>query len=428
MAAPPLYGGGAGGGMMGSPWQASPAPYGGAGAPGGYGAAAHPYGGSGVATPYGGASAAALPPHMSRLGSIPSQPASPYGANHHPQQYMPNLLHPSPSQGGGGGPSGYGRDRLSPGSAYGSGNLRASSQPTSPSRDQQHQQYQQQHMRHSQKFAKQPTPRHRARDVSSEPPPPIGGLFDQQFVASPAPHGQQQGFAPMEQSPAQSSLRAVATAPGHGHTPMPAGPGMRHQAPLPPASSAGGVFARSLSTPAPTGAALFGRATTHTPLSTSPPIGGMSPTSMGQSRQNGQAPRHAVTVFGFAPDDASFVLSEFEQYGTIVRKNIEPGANWMHLTYDTPMQAEKALSKNGHTFAGKIMVGVRPCTDEEFTKKYLLTEKHRGVLGTPTPRKLTRSKPGAASAAASPTSARAANTPSRTAPYLSSLTDYLFGW
>ena len=35
--------------------------------------------------------------------------------------------------------------------------------------------------------------------------------------------------------------------------------------------------------------------------------------------------------------------------------------NWMHIHYQSRLQAKKALSKNAKIFGGTIMVGVTPC-------------------------------------------------------------------
>lgn len=40
-----------------------------------------------------------------------------------------------------------------------------------------------------------------------------------------------------------------------------------------------------------------------------------------------------------------------------------PG-NWMHLQYQSKLQARKALSKDGKVFGDSIMVGVKPCIDK----------------------------------------------------------------
>ena len=43
-----------------------------------------------------------------------------------------------------------------------------------------------------------------------------------------------------------------------------------------------------------------------------------------------------------------------------------PG-NWMHLQYQSRLQARKALSKDGKVFGDSIMVGVKPCIDKVST-------------------------------------------------------------
>jgi len=70
-----------------------------------------------------------------------------------------------------------------------------------------------------------------------------------------------------------------------------------------------------------------------------------------------------VTVFGFPPSAASFILSQFSSYGTILQHSMPPNANWMHLRFQTRLQAKKAISKNGTILGSTIMVGVAPCTD-----------------------------------------------------------------
>ncbi len=38
--------------------------------------------------------------------------------------------------------------------------------------------------------------------------------------------------------------------------------------------------------------------------------------------------------------------------------------NWMHVQYQSKMQARKALSKDGKIFGEAIMIGVKPCIDK----------------------------------------------------------------
>lgn len=74
-----------------------------------------------------------------------------------------------------------------------------------------------------------------------------------------------------------------------------------------------------------------------------------------------------VTVFGFPPSAASFILSQFSQLGTILQHHIPPNGNWMHLKYQTKMQAQKALGKSNKVMGGSIMIGVSLCSDPVVT-------------------------------------------------------------
>lgn len=74
-----------------------------------------------------------------------------------------------------------------------------------------------------------------------------------------------------------------------------------------------------------------------------------------------------VTVFGFPAAAASYILTQFTQLGTITEHRNPGSGNWMHLKYQTKLQARKALSKNGKVFSGNIMVGVVPCSDKTIT-------------------------------------------------------------
>ncbi|CAG2244616.1 NUP35 [Mytilus edulis] len=86
-----------------------------------------------------------------------------------------------------------------------------------------------------------------------------------------------------------------------------------------------------------------------------------------------------ITVFGFPPAAASFILQQFSQYGNIVKHVIATEGNWMHLHYQSKLQAKKALSKNGRMFAGNIMVGVTPCID----KSVMEDKENPSFSGTP---------------------------------------------
>ncbi|CAH1786028.1 unnamed protein product [Owenia fusiformis] len=71
-----------------------------------------------------------------------------------------------------------------------------------------------------------------------------------------------------------------------------------------------------------------------------------------------------VTIYGFPPAATSFVMQQFSQYGNILKHVVATEGNWMHLHYQSKIQAKKALSKNGKIFGNSIMVGVSPCIDK----------------------------------------------------------------
>lgn len=85
-----------------------------------------------------------------------------------------------------------------------------------------------------------------------------------------------------------------------------------------------------------------------------------------------------VTVFGFPPAATSYILQEFSQYGNILKHVVAADGNWIHIHYQSKLQAKNVLSKNGKVFGGSYMVGVVPCidksvmdTDKENTSLYL---------------------------------------------------------
>eukprot|EP00040_Diaphanoeca_grandis_P027524 m.156823 g.156823 ORF g.156823 m.156823 type:complete len:410 (+) comp31028_c2_seq2:151-1380(+) len=139
-----------------------------------------------------------------------------------------------------------------------------------------------------------------------------------------------------------------------------------------------------------------------------------------------EKPECSVTVYGFPPEGASFVLREFELCGTITKKKIEQGGNWMHLQYSTKTEAEKALGKDGKTFEGKLMIGVRRCIDTAFLGAAVAPANKVHVLNSPKevrkpPRNLMQHS--STTGTGTPTQ----NTPRKDAGYLSLASDYLFG-
>lgn len=71
-----------------------------------------------------------------------------------------------------------------------------------------------------------------------------------------------------------------------------------------------------------------------------------------------------VTVFGFPPAAASYILQQFSLYGTVLEHKMANSGNWMHIHFHSRLQAKKALSKNGKVFNGNMMIGVSPCIDK----------------------------------------------------------------
>ncbi|XP_054033020.1 nucleoporin NUP35 isoform X1 [Dryobates pubescens] len=112
--------------------------------------------------------------------------------------------------------------------------------------------------------------------------------------------------------------------------------------------------------------------------------GAFSPASIGQPRKTALSPAQLdpfytqgdsltsedqlddtwVTVFGFPQASASYILLQFAQYGNILKHVMSNTGNWMHLRYQSKLQARKALSKDGKIFGESIMIGVKPCIEK----------------------------------------------------------------
>ncbi|XP_071310563.1 nucleoporin NUP35-like [Agelaius tricolor] len=71
-----------------------------------------------------------------------------------------------------------------------------------------------------------------------------------------------------------------------------------------------------------------------------------------------------VTVFGFPQASASYIVLQFAQYGNIFKHVMSNTGNWMHIRYQSKLQARKALSKDGKVFGESIMIGVKPCIEK----------------------------------------------------------------
>uniref|UniRef100_A0A8C2PEG7 Nucleoporin NUP35 n=1 Tax=Capra hircus TaxID=9925 RepID=A0A8C2PEG7_CAPHI len=85
-----------------------------------------------------------------------------------------------------------------------------------------------------------------------------------------------------------------------------------------------------------------------------------------------------VTVFGFPQASASYILLQFAQYGNILKHVMSNTGNWMHIRYQSKLQARKALSKDGRIFGESIMIGVKPCID-----KSVMENSDRCALSSP---------------------------------------------
>ncbi|KAK7479778.1 hypothetical protein BaRGS_00028958 [Batillaria attramentaria] len=147
-----------------------------------------------------------------------------------------------------------------------------------------------------------------------------------------------------------------------------------------------------------------------------------------------------VTIFGFPPGATSFMIQQFSQYGNILRHVPSAEGNWMHVHYQSKLQAKKALSKNGKVFGGRMMIGVLPCID-----KSIMEEKENSEFGTTpvTPQMAGALDPSAVRSPATPirplTAAYAAarseyevlknkQTPRKDNSIVSKVKEYMFGW
>ena len=78
-----------------------------------------------------------------------------------------------------------------------------------------------------------------------------------------------------------------------------------------------------------------------------------------------------ITVFGFQPGNASLILSEFQEYGTIIGHRSLPSKNWIDIQYEDPVVAEQVLAKNGKMLHG-TMIGVIPTPHHHHTVSSLI--------------------------------------------------------
>lgn len=151
-----------------------------------------------------------------------------------------------------------------------------------------------------------------------------------------------------------------------------------------------------------------------------------------------------ITVFGFPPASASYILLQFAQYGNILKHVMSNTGNWMHIQYQSKLQARKALSKDGKIFGEAIMIGVKSCIDKSVmegsdrgsSSSSVFSPALRGTPGqnlpsTPisTPRSTMRPLSAAYKASSSDYQVVAdRQTPRKDDSFVSKAMEYMFGW
>eukprot|EP00033_Pygsuia_biforma_P002540 GCRY01002811.1.p1 GENE.GCRY01002811.1~~GCRY01002811.1.p1 ORF type:complete len:348 (+),score=38.21 GCRY01002811.1:237-1280(+) len=101
------------------------------------------------------------------------------------------------------------------------------------------------------------------------------------------------------------------------------------------------------------------------------------------TQSEGELDPRWVTIYGFPKGSASFILGQFQQFGDVIR-HVQGQGNWMHVCYETALQAQQALAKNGRIFAD-VMVGVTPCLDMDVMNQARVAPFPPRVPNTPVP-------------------------------------------
>ncbi|XP_032879698.1 nucleoporin NUP35 isoform X2 [Amblyraja radiata] len=188
-----------------------------------------------------------------------------------------------------------------------------------------------------------------------------------------------------------------------------------------------------------------------------------SPTTIGHHRKSTLSPAQAdpfytqgesltsddhldetwITVFGFPPASASYILLQFAQYGNILKHVMSNNGNWMHVQYQSKLQARKALSKDGKVFGESIMIGVKPCIDKSVMETndrnygpvFSVFTPPINTVGTPAPSpstpRNTAIRPLAAAYKASSSDYQVVSdrqTPRKDETLVSKAMEYMFGW
>lgn len=136
-----------------------------------------------------------------------------------------------------------------------------------------------------------------------------------------------------------------------------------------------------------------------------------------------------VTVFGFPPASASYILLQFAQYGNILKHTMASPGNWMHLQYQSRLQARKALSKDGKVFGDCIMVGVKPCIDKSVMEGSDVVSPPSSSSLLSTPRSSIRPLSAAYRSCSNDYQVVAdRQTPRKDDSFVSKAMEYMFGW
>ncbi|XP_028399711.1 nucleoporin NUP35-like [Dendronephthya gigantea] len=148
----------------------------------------------------------------------------------------------------------------------------------------------------------------------------------------------------------------------------------------------------------------------------------------------------SITAFGFPPSASSFLLQQFSQYGSILKHEVASNGNWMHVKYQSKLQAKKALSKNGKIFGNNMMVGVKQCIDKNFMfetgKENLPSSITKSTISSDvavsSPSRKTPIRPLTAAYHAASSdlevSGSTSNTPQKSNNLVSKAMEYVFGW
>ena len=70
----------------------------------------------------------------------------------------------------------------------------------------------------------------------------------------------------------------------------------------------------------------------------------------------------------FPQTSASYRLLQFAQYENILKHVMSNTGNQVHICYQSKLQAQKAVSKDGRSWGESVVIGVTPRADESARK------------------------------------------------------------